>query len=142
MEVLALNLVEKTLLMKWEKLAQSPLEILVKNNAQTPKFIGLEKLAVGVCQTCRSTANGRISDRWSYRSTARSTAQIQRARLSSLVDHPVGRPTVLPDVLCACRSTTRSTGPWCGRPCGRPTWPVSQLWVRNVLRDKKLSLFD
>ena len=48
MEVLALNLVEKTLLMEWEKLAQSPLEILEKNNAQTPKFIGSEKLAVEV----------------------------------------------------------------------------------------------
>ena len=47
LEIFALNLVEKTLLMKWEKLAQSPLEILEKNNVQTPKFIGLEKLAVG-----------------------------------------------------------------------------------------------
>ena len=40
LEVLALNLVEKTLLIEWEKLAQNPLEILEKNNAQTPKFIG------------------------------------------------------------------------------------------------------
>ena len=135
--------------MKWEKLAQSPLEILEKNNAQTPKFIGSEKLAVGVCQACRSTirstANGLIFDRWSYRSTAQSTAQIQRAELSGPVDRPVGRPTVLPDVHgsvhvgrphgrppCARRSTARSTGPWCGQPCGRPTWSASQLWVRNV----------
>ena len=38
LEVLALNLVEKTLLMKWEKLAQSPLKIFLKNNAQTPNL--------------------------------------------------------------------------------------------------------
>ena len=118
MEVLALNLVEKTLLMEWEKLAQSPLEILVKNNAQTPKFIGLEKLAVGVCQACRSTA--RSTGQRSYfrplchRSTGRSTeARIQRAvslsgrppgafpesRALWTVDR-VGRPALLPELAC------------------------------------------
>ena len=86
MEELALNLVEKTLLMKWKKLAQSPLEILAQNNNQTPKFIGCQKLAVGVCQTCRSTArstaNGQESDRWSLRSTARSTQKNNREHCS------------------------------------------------------------
>ena len=77
LEVLALNLVEKTLLKKWEKLAQKQSPNLVENNAQNPKFIGCKKLAVGVCQACRSTA-------WStgqrsyfrplcHRSTGRST---------------------------------------------------------------------
>ena len=96
LKIFALNLVEKTLLMKWEKLAQSPLEILEKNNAQTPKFIGLEKLAVGIQVACRSTV--RSTGQRSYfsplchRSTGRSTeARIQRASLSV-------------------RSTTRSTG--------------------------------
>ena len=107
--------------MKWEKLAQSPLEILFKNNAQTPKFIGLEKLAVGVWQTCRST--GWSTGQWSYstplshRSIGRSTeARIQRASLSVrstgrstgafpesralwTVDR-VGRPTLLPELAC------------------------------------------
>ena len=95
MEVLALNLVEKTLLMKWEKLAQSPLEILLKNNAQTPKFIGIEKLAVGVCQACRSTA--RSTGQRSYfrplchRSTGRSTDPGYREQVS-LSGRPPGRP--------------------------------------------------
>ena len=130
---------EKTLLMKWEKLAQSPLEILLKNNAQTPKFIGSEKLAVGVCQayrsTVRSTANGLIFDRWSNRSTARSTAQIQRARLSGPVDRPVGRPTVLPDV-----HSSVHVGRLQGRPAlVRSTDLACQpALVQKSLRDKNL----
>ena len=32
------------------KTGSSPLEILLKNNAQTPKFIEFGKLAIGVCQ--------------------------------------------------------------------------------------------
>ena len=48
LEVFALKFVEKTLLKVSAKLAQSSPKILVKNNAQTPKFIGSEKLAVGV----------------------------------------------------------------------------------------------
>ena len=79
LEVLALNLVEKTLLIEWKKLAQSPLEILLKNNAQTPKFIGLEKLAVGVWQTCRST--GHLPELGVHVCARRSTGPVDRLQV-------------------------------------------------------------
>ena len=34
---------------------------LGENNAQTPKFIGSEKLAVGVCQAYRSTVRSTVT---------------------------------------------------------------------------------
>ena len=143
LEVLALKFLEKNLWKGLEKLAQKHSPNLGENNAQTPKFIGSEKLAVGVCQayrsTARSTANGLISDRWSYRSTARSTVQIQRAELSGPVDRPVGRPTVLPDVHGSVHV---------GRPQGRPALVRSTVrstdlacqpaLVQKILRDKNL----
>ena len=111
--------------MKWEKLAQSPLKILEKNNAQTPKFIGLEKLAVGVCQNCRSTA--RSTGQRSYfrplchRSTDRSTeARIQRASLCS-----VGRPVD--------RGLSREQSFLDGRP-GRSTGPPARTGVHVCAR--------
>ena len=100
----------------WKNWLKNTLQILVQNNDQTPKFIGCQKLAVGVCQTCRSTArstaNGQESDSWSLRSTARSTeknrehcsqfrstgsadrpsARSRRARPCTSVDR-AGRPT-------------------------------------------------
>ena len=100
---------EKTLLKEWEKLAQSSPKIFAQNNDQTPKFIGQKNIAVGVCQACRSTANGQKSDRWSHgrppgsteqleesRTLCRSTRAVgrdfQRAELSGAVD-PYGRPS-------------------------------------------------
>ena len=105
---------EKTLLKEWEKLAQSSPKILAQNNDQTPKFIGQKNIAVGVCQSCRST---RAVDRqrseirpleprstaWVDRPTGaesrtlcRSTRTVgrtfQRAELSGAVD-PYGRPS-------------------------------------------------
>ena len=143
MEVLALNLVEKTLLMKWEKLAQSPLKIFVKNNAQTPKFIRLEKLAIGVWQTCRSTGQRSYSRPLCHRSTGRSTeARIQR--VNSLSDRPPGRPGPFQIAELSGRSTGSVGRPSCqnwlctsvhvGRP-GRSTG-LSQ----NRNRDLKLGL--
>ena len=133
LEVLALNLVKKTLLMEWEKLAQSPLEILLKNNAQTPKFIGLEKTSRWgsvrpVGRPSSRPANGHISDRCaigrpagrpsqdtesslSVRSTARSTGAFQRAELSGRSTGSVGRPSCQ-NWLC--------TSVHVGRPPGRP----------------------
>ena len=121
MEVLALNLVEKTLLMEWEKLAQSPLEILEKNNAQTPKFIGLEKLTVAglsdlsvdrpvdrptvIFQTVVPSVDWSV-DRariqranLSVRSTGRSTGAFPESRALWTVDR-VGRPALLPELAC------------------------------------------
>ena len=134
MEVLTLNLVEKTLLMEWEKLAQSPLKILVKNNTQTPKFIGLEKLAVGglsglsvdrpadrptvIFQTVvpsvdRPVDRARIQRAEALcRSIARSTGAFPESRALWTVDR-VGQPALLPELavhVCARRSTGRSTG--------------------------------
>ena len=48
MEVFGPNTSGENLLKELEKLAQKPLGNLRENSTQTPKFIGLEKLAVGV----------------------------------------------------------------------------------------------
>ena len=54
-------------LMELEKLAPNPLKNLRENSTQTPKFIGLEKLAVGiqvaVGRPSGRPANGHFSDR-------------------------------------------------------------------------------
>ena len=87
------------------KTAQNSLKHLVENNAQTPKFIGLEKLAVGVCQTCRSTGRRSYFRPLCHRSIGRSTeARIQRASLSV-------------------QSTARSTGAF---PESRALWTVDR----------------
>jgi len=64
MEVFSPNTSGENLLKELEKLAQKPLENLRENSTQTPKFIGLEKLAVGSQVACRSTARstGQLSD--------------------------------------------------------------------------------
>ena len=111
------------------KLAQSPLEILVKNNVQTPKFIGLEKLAVGVCQACRSTARStgqpsyfrpfepsvdRPADRariqrasLSVRSAARPAEAFPESRALWTVDR-VDRPAILQNWRCTSVHVGRS----------------------------------
>ena len=104
--------------------AQSPLKILVKNNAQSPKFIELEKLAVGVCQTCRSTDQRSYFRPLSYRSTDQDTESSALCPVDRSVDRGLsrehcsldGRPTrsTGPPVhtgvhVCARRSTARST---------------------------------
>ena len=97
MEVFALKYVEKTPLKEWEKLAQSSPKILLLNNDQTPKFIGCQKLAVGVCQACRST--GPVDrQRSKIRPLEPPVDRLvdpkeQRALLSVSVD-PVGRPAI------------------------------------------------
>ena len=130
MEILALKFVEKTLLMEWEKLAQSSPKILAQNNDQTPFYRGQKNLTVGVCQSCRSTArstaNGQKSDRWSLRSTDPVDPEEQRALLSVPVDRP-GRPhkTARRAQFCA----RRSTGPVDRPLCNGLTWST-------VLRSK------
>ena len=116
--------------MKWEKLAQSPLEILLKNNAQTPKFIGLEKLAVGglsglsvdrpvdrptvIFQTVvPSVDRSRIQRaQLSVRPTGRSTGAFPESRALRTVDR-VGRPASSQNLAC--------TSVHVGRPPGRLT---------------------
>ena len=147
--------------MKWEKLAQSPLEILEKNNAQTPKFIWLEELAVGVCQACRSTA--RSTGQRSYfrplchRSTGRLT-EVRYREHCSLSGRPVCRPGPFQRAELSGRSTgsvdrppARSqacTSVHVGRPPGRPTSELGRPVDRPAearsekLRDKNLLIFD
>ena len=64
MEVFSPNTSGENLLKELEKLAQKPLGNLIEKSTQTPKFIGLEKLAVGSQVACRSTARstGQRSD--------------------------------------------------------------------------------
>ena len=106
-------------LMKLEKLAQNSLKNLEENSTHTPKFIGLEKLAVGVCKNYRST--GRSTGQRSYfrplshRSIGRSTeARIQRASLSV-------------------RSAARSTGTFQrAELSGRSTGSVDRPYCQNL----------
>ena len=110
------------------------LKILVKNNAQTPKFIGLEKLAVGVCQACRSTA--RSTGQRSYfrplghRSTGRSTKPGYREQ-NSLSGRPLGRPGSFQRAELSGRSTGSVGRPSCqnrrARLCTSVDRPVDRL---------------
>ena len=134
MEVLALNLVEKTLLKKWEKLAQSLLEILSKNSPQMLHFIESGKLAVGVCQACRSTA--RSTGQRSYfrplchRLTGRSTEPGYREQVS-LSGRPPGRPGPFQRAKLSGRSTGSVGRPscqnWRARLCTSIDRPVDRL---------------
>ena len=81
MEVFALNQVEEDPLNSSGKLVKTHLKILAQNNDQTPKFIGQKNIAVGVCQSCRST---RAVDR-------------QRSEIRPLAVDRAGRPAVLTD---------------------------------------------
>jgi len=95
---------------EWEKLAQNYFSNLRENSPQMPQFIGLEKLAVGVCQTCRSTGRRSYFRPLSHRSIGRSTvARIQRALLSV-------------------RSTGRSTRAF---PESRALWTVDRPPARS-----------
>ena len=72
LEILALKHVEKTTEIGGKNLAQKLSSNLVENSPRGPQYIGLQKLTVGdniagksCCRsTARSTATGRISDRW------------------------------------------------------------------------------
>ena len=114
-----------------EKLVKTHLKILVKNNAQTPKFIGSEKLAVGglsglsvdrpvdrptvIFQTVvpsvdRPVDRGKDTEsKLSVRSAARPPGRpgpFQRAELSGRSTGSVGRPSCRTGVhVCARRST-------------------------------------
>ena len=129
MEVFALNFVEKTSENEWEKLALKIFQIFyLQKQWQDPQFIGCQKLAVGICQNCRSTGPvdrqrskirplespvDRRVDRAigaESKTLCRSTGPVgrdfQRVELSGAVDRPVGRPPVHKGVhVCARRST-------------------------------------
>ena len=110
MEVLALNLVEKTLLKKWEKLAQSPLKNLREKQYLNPQIYrarktsrwGLSELPVD-----RPVDRQRSFFRpLEQRSTARSTELLeQRAELSA------GRPGLSREQKLSGGRPGRSTGP-------------------------------
>ena len=119
---------------------------LGENNAQTPKFIGSEKLAVGVCQVCRSTA--RSTGQRSYfrplchRSTDRSTEPGYREQVS-LSGRPLGRPGPFQRAELSGRSTGSVGRPSCQNRCARLCTSVDRLKPdQKTLRDLKLDLFD
>ena len=146
LEIFAHKFVEKNLWKGLEKLAQSPLEILVKNNAQTPKFIGSEKLAVGVLSDL-SVDRQRSRIRPLEPSVDRPVdRKEQRALLLVTVDW-VGRPAICQVKACTSvhvgrpsRSTDfspsrlgRSTSRL-GRSTSRLAWSLQQkIWDKNLV---------
>ena len=94
-EVFALKYVEKTFWKDQKNWFESSPKILEKNNDQTPKFIGSEKLAVGVCQACRSTVRSTAAESsalWISGSTGRSTGGSNGSKYDRwTVDRPVDR---------------------------------------------------
>ena len=121
------------------KTSETHLKILGKNNAQTPKFIGSEKLAVGVCQVCRSTArstaNGQKSDRWGCGRPPGRPNLWNRESESLPVDRPVDRGISREQTSLDGR-LGRSTGPpartgvhVCAR---RSTAPVDRLQPQST----------
>ena len=131
LEIFALNFVEKNLWKGLEKLAQKHSPNLVENNAQTPKFIGLEKLAVGVSHNCRSTVQSTgqrsYSRPLSHRSTGRSTeARRQRASLS------VRSTGAFPESRALWTVDRPSCQNWRARLCTSVDHPVDRLKPGNI----------
>ena len=116
----------KTSLKEYEKLAQKLSKNLNQNSPQMPHFIESGKLAVGVCQACRSTV--RPTGQRSYfrpfepsvdRSVGR--ARIQRASLSVRSTGAFPKSRVLWTVDWVGRpATCQKLGVHVGRPPGRP----------------------
>ena len=123
LEIFALNFVEKNLLKGLEKLAQKHSPNLVENSAQTPKFIGLEKLAVG---GLTDLSVDRPVDR------QRSNFWPLELRSTGPVDRTSGTEST-----ALCRSTARSTGAF---PESRPLWTVDRVGDRPSSQNRRARL--
>jgi len=109
-------------------------QILVKTMTKPPKFIDCQKLAVGVCQTCRSTARSTGQRSYFRPLCLRSTGSVDRGqiqRADSLSGRPPGRPGHFQRAELSGRSTgsvdrpsARSRRARCAR---RSTDPVDRL---------------